>query len=48
MLAFVNNRRQFGAVQPSDVEAVLIWILVFAEILVHGEVVGEHVSFEDL
>jgi hypothetical protein len=48
LLASVHDRRQFGTVQPSYVEAMFLWLLIFVEILVHGKVVGEHVTFEDL
>jgi hypothetical protein len=35
-------------VQPSNIEAVLTWILIFVEIFVHGKIIGEDVSLEDL
>jgi hypothetical protein len=46
--ASVDDWRQLGTVQPSNIEAVLTWILIFVEIFVHGKIIGEDVSLEDL
>ena len=48
LLESIHDRRQFCTVQPSHVEAMLLGILIFVEIIVHGKVVGEHVTLEDL
>jgi hypothetical protein len=40
LLASVDDRRQFGTVQPANIEAMLTWILIFAEIFVHSKIIG--------
>ena len=48
LLDSIDDWRQFCTVQSSNVEAMFLWPLVFFEIFVHGKVVGEDVTFEDL